>query len=253
MQKHYLILGGSSGIGLEIAKKLANENNTVILVGSTIKKLQSAREELLKETSFPDILEGRISIFQYDLNNTKDIEYIFEFCKEKGVKLDGMVYCAGVSPLCLLQDNTFELMQHVYNINLFSMIECCRCFYKTVYSNDGSKIVLISSVTAHASGYRQLLYGSSKAAMLAAARLMARELYNRKILINCISPGVTETPLVAELRQKSENLDEKILINQPLGIINPKKIAEFANFLLTDAAQFTTGNEFLYDSGFMLR
>lgn len=163
-----------------------------------------------------------------------------------------MVYCAGISPLCLLKDNTPELAEQVFNINFFSFIECCRYFYMEQNSTAGSKIVAITSTAAHTSGYRQTLYGASKSAMIASVKLMAKELLNRNIKINCISPGFTDTGMLNELRKKSENIDEKIRCKQPLGIISPDKIAETVELLLSQFSDGITGTELIYDGGSLL-
>lgn len=238
--KKYLVLGGSSGIGLAIAQRLVKEDNRVVIVGSSKEKL--------------DIISHKnIVKFQYDLSDLKHIEEIFLYCKRMDIRLDGMVYCAGIAPLKLLEENTVDLMLQVYNINFFAMIECCKYFYKSEYSSDGSKIVAIGSVAGHSAGYRQVLYGSSKAALVSATRLMAQELYNRRITINCVSPSATDTPMLNELRIKSVGLDEKIIQKQFLGIINKEKIADFVSILLGDLSDYITGNEYIYDAGALLK
>ena len=236
-RKNYLILGGSSGIGLAIARRLANDNQRVIIVGSNEKKLKTAISSLSGEDHL---------YVEYDLEKLDNIIHIFEKCIDSGVKLNGMVYCAGISPLCLLRDNTPGLMRRVYSINLFAFIECCKYFYDSKFSVDNSRIVVIASNAAHTAGYRQAIYGSSKAAIVAAVRLIAKELYNRKITINCISPGATETEMLGELRKQSSNLDEKMLCYQPMGIIKPEYIAEIADLLLGRIASFMTGNEIIF-------
>lgn len=239
---NYLILGGSSGIGLALAKKLSKKHN-VVIVSSSKEKLLHASEQLETE---------HCHVYQYDFSNAKKVGDIFSYLNEHDIILDGMVYCAGISPLCLLKDNTPELAEQVFNINFFSFIECCRYFYMEQNSTAGSKIVAITSTAAHTSGYRQTLYGASKSAMIASVKLMAKELLNRNIKINCISPGFTDTGMLNELRKKSENIDEKIRCKQPLGIISPDKIAETVELLLSQFSDGITGTELIYDGGSLL-
>ena len=89
--------------------------------------------------------------------------------------------------------------------------------------------------------------------MLSAMKLMAKELLNRNIKINCVSPGVVDTPMLNSLRSESENLEIKIRANQPLGIIPAEKVADVINYLLGPATDFLTGMEWFYDSGAMLK
>lgn len=242
MKKSYLIIGGSSGIGFAIAQKLATDND-VIIVSKSEDKLRRAKEKIGKNVCY----------YVCNLENVEAVSDIFSFIEKKNIVLSGMVYCAGISPLCLLKDNSIDLMEKVYRINLFSYIECCKYFYMEKYSLEGSKIVAIASVTAHSAGYRQILYGSSKAAMLSATKKMAKELWNRKIKINCVSPGITKTEMTEQLYEgKTGNIDEIVSGVQSLGIINPDSIAQMVLFLLYSKSNYNTGNEFIVDGGFLL-
>ena len=219
-KKTYLITGASSGIGYATAKLLADNGARVILVSSSLQKLNKAIDGLQGD--------NHIAI-RYDLSDLDNIGTIFENITNQGIKLSGLVHCAGVSPLCLIKDNSPALMQKVFAINVFSLIELVKYFQRKEVSIDGAKIVSVASITAHGAGYRQTLYGSSKAAMLSAMKLMAKELLNRNIKINCVSPGVVDTPMLNSLRLESENLEIKIKANQPLGIISAEKVADVIN------------------------
>lgn len=243
-KKYYLILGGSSGIGYAIAKKLKSLGCGVIIVAKNEKKLKVALENLAYNESYG---------YVYDLENTREVYRIFDFCKEKSILLDGMIYAAGISPLCLVKDNTQELMEKVFSINFFSFIECVKYFQKQEFSRENSRILGISSITAKGAGFRQTLYGSSKAAMIASVKLMARELLNRGIHINVISPGVTDTELFRDLEKKSKNLRERVEQTQLLGIIGAEQISEYAVFLLSSAGDYMTGEEVVVDGGAMLK
>lgn len=239
----YLILGGSSGIGLAVSRKLAKEND-IVIVSHSEKKLEQAKEMIDPKHC--------CETFACDLGKPENITHVFQFIKERNMRLDGMVYCAGVAPLCLLKDNDISQMENVFRLNLFSFIEACRYFYQEDISVEGSKIVAIASITAHSSGYRQVLYGSSKAAMVAASRLMAKELMNRKIKINCLSPGSVLTDLLMGLYESRKALEAKVQEKQPLGVIPPERVADAVMMLLSPVADYISGNEFVYDGGFLL-
>lgn len=240
MNKNYLILGGSSGIGLEISKKLSKENNIIIV----------SRNKIDFE-NIEELNESNCIHYAFDLNYVDKIGEIFDFINKKNISLDGMIYCAGISPLCLLKDNNSSIMQEIYNVNLFSYIECCKYFY--INAKEESKIISIASIAAHTSGYRQTLYGSSKAAMIAANKLMAKELLNRKITVNSISPGSVKTKLLMDLYDNDEKRIEESLKNkQLLGIIEPDNIADIVINMLNENYNKVTGQEFIYDGGFLL-
>lgn len=242
--KNYIIIGGSSGIGYAAAFKLAEHGAKIIIVSNDEKMLTNSVKSLPGE--------GHLGFF-YDFEDTKNIEDIFTFCESKNIILDGMVHSAGISPLCLICDNTPELMEKVFNINVFSLIELVKYFQLSKYSVEASKIVSVASITSKGAGYRQTLYGSSKAAMLSAIKLMSKELLNRNIHINAVSPGVSDTPMLDNLKMNSANLEEKVKESQPLGIIPSQSVADIIILLLSASADYITGTEIIYDGGAMLK
>ena len=243
MKKWYLVTGGTSGIGFETSKLLFERNCNVVIVGSRSESVEDALNKL------PQDCVG----LTYDFRDLSHLESIFIECSNRGIILDGLVHCAGVSPLILLKDNSIEEMERVYRINTFSFVELSRLFYQEKYGKAEGAIVTVASNAAHAAGYRQVLYGGSKAAMIASVKLMAKELLNRKIRVNCVSPGACETRLLQDLRSKSDQLDEKIIVGQPLGIIPPQEVASLIYYLLSSEAGHITGQEFFCDGGSMLK
>lgn len=242
--KSYLIFGASSGIGLETARMIAQRGGQTIIVSSSADKLEAALESLPGSGHFSYVC---------DLGDTRHVSEVFDFVRTQCVMLDGMVYSAGISPLQLVQDNDWRLAERVYRINVLSFIECVRCFYNEDVSHEGSRIVALASVTAKAAGYRQTLYGSSKAALISAVKLMAKELLNRDIRVNCISPGCTDTAMLADLYADSDSMEESVGRIQPLGVIPVDKVAQLVVELLTSFAGHLTGSEIVYDAGFFLK
>ena len=241
--KYYLIFGGSTGIGFCASRKIVEQGNRVILVSSNKKKLEDAAFKL----------GGNASYFVCNLKNTEEVHCVFDYIKDNRIMLSGMVYAAGVAPLCLLSDNSVELMQSVFSVNFYSFVEAVKYFQQQNISYEGSSIVAVSPITAKGAGYRQMLYGSSKAAMIASVKLMAKELLNRNIHINCISPGVTDTAMLDDLRHKSENLDAKIKNSQCLGVLKPETIANEILWLIGEGAVGRTGMEIIVDGGATLK
>lgn len=243
--KNVLITGASSGIGLSTAKKAVQQGGRVILVSEREAELQKALNTL------PDT--GKHLAFCYDLSDVNNVKEIFEFIKGHRIKLDAMVYCAGISPKRPLKDNSAELLEYTYRINVFSFIEMTKYFQSEEYSSPGSRIVGISSVAARGGGYGQTVYGSSKAAMIAAVKLMAKELLNRDIRINCISPSCVDTPMFQKLLENSPNFSKTVKENpravQPLGITTPDEIADLVLFFLEQGSDNSTGREFVFDGG----
>ncbi|GFI48941.1 diacetyl reductase [(S)-acetoin forming] [Lachnospiraceae bacterium] len=243
MNGTYLIFEGDSGIGLAVAKKLSYDGSQVIIVDGNKEKLAEASKE---------IGSNCISYF-YDLGDIEHINLIFDFVISKKIRLNGMIFCADICPLVLLNDCTPEIARHVFRMNVFSFIECAKFFYDERVSYDGSKIVVLTSTAAHKAENRRALYGSSKSAIIAATRLMAKELLNRNIKVNCISPGVVKTEILSDLNNDKNILSEQIISRQPLGVIPTEKAAELICVLVSSLSDYMTGIEIIYDGGSMLR
>lgn len=240
MNRNILIAGGSSGIGIDIAHKLcARRSNRCILLSSSKDKLIEAKKRLVN-----------VDIYQYNLEDVVNIAVIFEDMKLQNIIVNDIIYCAGISPLCLLKDNSCELMEKVFKINCLAFLEMTRQFQK--HTLEGGKIIAIGSITKELSGYRQVLYGSSKNAMVSFVQLLAPELLSNHITINCISPGVTDTPMFSELTEQSPNLREKVRKAQPMGVIPPDKIANLVEYLLSSECDYITGKEWVYDGGALI-
>lgn len=241
-EKRILIIGASDGIGAATAGVLDRQGCELILVARSTDKLIKVNDGLL----------GDHKIFSYDLIQLDSIETIFQFACADGKQLSGMVFCAGTAPLCRLRDNSVALMRQVFDVNYFSFVELVKCYQMDRYSRKDSSIVAVSSIAANASGNRQVLYGSSKAALNASVKLMARELLLRGIRINTVMPGATETAMLDSLRNENANLDALVQRNQPLGILTPEAVAELVEYLLSERAKYMTGLNIPVDGGALL-
>ena len=238
MTKTILITGATGTTGKITAEYLHKCNYQCIITGRNEKTLN----EMSEKYHFIPI--------KYDLNDLKNIESIFNRIKERNIKLNGFVHCAGISHLMKLEENNIEIMQETFNINLFSFIEAVKYFSKEDYSENNSSIVAISSITASCSQNRQTVYAATKGGLESMVRCAAKELMARKIRINTIQPGVMNTPMFEKLKEQSPNTEEKLKERYPLGIIEPEYIAYLTEYLLSDKSKYMTGSVIPADSGY---
>ena len=241
--KNYLIVGASSGIGKDIARFLTDEcGANVVLV--------ARRGELISQLA--NELNGNNYAIQYDLDDIENVKTIFEYCESNLIKLDGMVYSAGVSPLFSIAENDVKMMEKVMRINALAFAELGKYMLNDKYVNGEAAIVAISSIVSVTTTNRQSAYGASKSMLNTYVKFLAREALGR-VRVNAILPGVVETEMVKHLRELSPNLDEKTKKNQPLGIIPPRKISEMVGYLLSDYAEYITGTLLIMDGGYLLK
>lgn len=226
--KNILITGASQGIGAKTAEYLARQGAVVILVARNQQKLMDVQAKI----------SGKSFIYSYDLNDLGNIQGIFDHCAEKGIKLHGMVHCAGVNRDVPIRSNDIGMMQETLTVNYMSFIELAKYFIRKKYSENGGSIVAISSHATNIISAGMSSYTSSKAALEAAVKVMSKEFVKRGIRVNAIAPACVDTEMVADAPFMSEEI---ISGAQPLGIIEPVYISYLVDFLISDKSKYMTG------------
>lgn len=229
--KCILITGASSGVGRHFAEYAAAQGSTLVLVA----RRQENLEEIQKR--FPD----QCHIFCYDLDDIGNIKEIFDFVKDNGLKLDGLVHCAGVGydvPIRVLEA---EQTANVMRVNTLSFVQLGKYFSMKKYSHDGSSIVAISSMAAFGNPKGMLSYNISKTALHSAIATMAKEFLSRKVRVNGIAPGFIDTPMAKGSFENIVERKERFSKQQPWGIIPPQQISYLVEFLLSERAEYITG------------
>lgn len=237
--KTILITGATSGIGEAIAKQFAAEGARIVAVGRNTEKLAKLQQE------YPD----HIFPFRYDFMDLENIVDIFNFCRNNDLKLDGLVHSAGVVFDSAIRANMIEQMEQVMKVNYFAFMELGKFFSMKKYSNDGSSIVAISSISALLNPKGLSQYAPSKAALNSLVKVMSKEFWRRKIRVNAILPGNVDTAMFRRTEEEIENYKEDSEARQPLGIIEPGHIGYLAEFLLSDNAKYMTGELIVMSGG----
>lgn len=164
--------------------------------------------------------------------------------------IDGVMLCAGKSKRLPIQFITRESLDDLFNINFYAPVELLRLLYKKKKISKGGSVVLVDSIggnTVFAPG--AAMYGSSKAALNAMMRYCAKEFASRLIRVNCICPGMVDTPLIHRGDITAEQL-EKDKDQYPLKRYGtPEDIAYSAVYLLSDASSWLTGQDIIIDGG----
>ncbi len=240
--KKIIVTGASSGIGRETAIYLDTLGCSLILMGRNHDRLQETRE-LLQERDH--------KIFPTDFAEKKDLEYIFKDIVSDGVKLDGMVYCAGICPIVPIKLLKHEIIDQVMQVNVYAFIEMVRNFSNKKYYKENSSIVVISSIAAMRPEKCQTLYAMSKAALNTAVEALAIELASKKIRINSVMPGLTNTPMATRAGEfvSGDEFISSVEKKQLLGILEPRQISEIAAFLLSNLSSAITGRAIYADGG----
>lgn len=239
--KYYLVTGASSGIGREVAKQISNEDTTVVLV--------ARREDKLKELQLE--LMGPSVVIPCDLRRSVDIKNVFDVLSKQKIKLDGLVYCAGicfVKPIKIMEENE---LQDMFQINVFAFYEMCRYFSQVSVSNKGACIVGVSSYAAVSKEAGMSAYAMTKESMNIQTQVLAQEFLKRKIRINTVMPAHVMSKMAEDENTWTEEELEIVKCKQPLGIIPIDNVVKVIKFLLSRDAQYITGQSISINAGYI--
>lgn len=241
----FLVTGASSGIGRRISISISEMGGRVLITGRDNNKLFETYKMLSNKT------EHMIEVF--DLDNLNQIpQWISTVVKNNNIKLDGFVHCAGISILKPLIVLNYKDLDSVMKINLYAGLELLKTIAKPNISNKGSSFLFIASVAGLLGEPGALAYSTSKAAIISAVKTSAMELSKYKHRVNCIAPGMVETPMLQQYRKTLGDEQIDLLEKKfPLGIGDSGDVANAAVFLLAKASKWITGTTLIVDGGYI--
>jgi NAD(P)-dependent dehydrogenase (short-subunit alcohol dehydrogenase family) len=236
-----LITGGNSGIGLATAKRFVNEGAYVFITGRRKSELDAAVKEIGKN----------VTAVQGDVANLDDLDRLFAQIKKEKGKIDVLFANAGIAKYAPLGAITEELYDSILDINIKGVLFTVQKALPLL--PDGASVILNASIVASKGFSSNSVYSASKAAVRSFARTWTTDLKDRRIRVNAISPGSTDTPGLNELLASSETGKErrKMISNTvPLGRLgSPDEIAKAVVFLASDDSSYITGTELFVDGG----
>jgi len=237
-----LITGGNSGIGLATAKQFVNEGAHVFITGRRDLELAAAVNEI-----------GRnVTGVQGDVSNLGDLDRLFAHIKREKGKLDIVFANAGMAKYAALGKITEKLYDLTFDINVKGLLFTVQKALPLL--PDGASIILNASIVASKGLSSNSVYSATKAAVRSFARTWTTDLKARRIRVNAVSPGSTDTPGLSDLLASGEAGQERLKMisnTVPLGRLGtPDEIAKAVVFLASDDSSYITGTELFVDGGF---
>jgi NAD(P)-dependent dehydrogenase (short-subunit alcohol dehydrogenase family) len=237
-----LVTGGNGGIGMATAKQFVNEGAFVFVTGRRDAELAAAVKNI-----------GRnVAGIQGDVSDLGDLDRLFAQIKREKGKLDVLFANAGVAKYAPFGSITEELYDSIFNINVKGLLFTVQKALPLM--PDGAAIILNASIVASKGLAANSVYSATKAAVRSFARTWTTDLKARRIRVNAVSPGSTDTPGLSDLLASSEVGEQrkKTIANAvPLGRLGtPDEIAKAVVFLASDDASYITGAELFVDGGF---
>lgn len=240
--KTFLVTGASAGIGQDVALLLAQLGAKLILVGRDQQRLQETKNALPENNH-------RISAFdltQFDLVSS----WLKEWVAESG-PLDGLVHSAGLHLMKPVRLTTAKDYHAIMDGNVGSAFSLAKAFSQKGITQPTASLVFISSVAGLTGQGGITTYSASKGAIAALTRSLAIELASSGVRVNCVAPGIVETPMSERLfSQLTEAQMNALRAQHPLGFGKPRDVAHAVAFLLADTARWITGTTLIVDGGY---
>ena len=236
-----VITGGNSGIGLATARRYVAEGAHVFISG----RRQAELEEAVRQ------IGQHVTGVPGDVSNPADLDRLLATVKRQQGRLDVLFANAGFLALAPLGSISEEHFDKLFAINVKGLLFTVQKALPLL--TDGASIILNASVASIKGVEACSVYSGSKAAVRSFARCWTTELRHRKIRVNAISAGPTETPGFNKPGGTREQIDEmkaNVIAAVPLGRMGtPDEVANAAVFLASDDSSYITGVELFVDGG----
>ncbi len=241
--KVILITGASSGIGRSCSVECSKRGADLILVGRN-------RDELMKTVSLLNT-ESKVEVIAEDIAHNENLEILIA---DKALilgKISGFIHCAGIEKTLPLKKHNPALYRDIFAVNVIAGFEIAKILSLKKYKDETSSFVFISSVAGMVGEPGKAAYSASKGAVISGARSLAMELARSNVRVNSISPAMVNTSILEKMFEDiGEEASSEIIRKHPLGIGEPKDVANACIFLLSDASKWVTGTNLVIDGGY---
>ena len=227
-----IITGGSSGIGLEVAKNLYQKGAKIILIGRS-NKVHKVSKKFKKKSN--------ILAFAIDLTEEENVKYLVNQTIKKFKKIDILVNSAGVTGPGNIDNTSVSSWEYIHKNNGTSTFLCCKHVISHMKKKKYGKIVNVSSIAGRFRGRTSgLHYAYSKSGILGFTRQLGAEVAPWQINVNCFCPSQTMTKMLKDLI--TPKIEKELKKTIPLRrIALPEEQAAVIEFLVSDRSSYIAG------------
>src|SRR5918992_1134927 len=228
-----IVTGAARGIGFAIAERLSRAGAHLV-IADVVEVGAAAAVERLREGG------GKAAAAVVDVTRAEEVSAMVERALDDFGKLDILVNNAGITgrdaPLWEITDKDWE---KVLSLNLTATFYCCRAVLPHMRELRSGAIVNVASISGKEGNPNMIPYSVSKAGVICLTKALAKEVIQDGVRVNCVAPGVIETPLLEQLQPEAV---EYMRSRVPMGRMGcPEEVAAVVHFLASEEASFVTG------------
>jgi NAD(P)-dependent dehydrogenase (short-subunit alcohol dehydrogenase family) len=239
-----VVIGGTSGIGLAIARGLAEAGADVVPTSRRAEQVTTAAREIQS-------LGHRSLEVVSDVSDRASLERLLEKCIDEFGQVDILINSAGKTRRTPTLDVTDDEWNDILDTNLTGILRACQIFGRHMIERRYGRIVNIASLSSFVALYEVAAYAASKAAVAMLTKSLAIEWAPHGVNVNAIAPGVFRTALNQKLLDESERGKEFLLRTPMKRFGKVEELAGAAVFLSSEAASFISGEVLVVDGGFL--
>lgn len=240
--KVMIVTGGAGGIGLETARHALREGAQVVLADLPT---SDGAERTAKLDGLP---HGSCVFLPVDVTSTEQVDLLVEQTVARFGRLDVVFSNAGIGGYGSAESACDDDFRRVLDVNLHGVFRLARAALRQMYRQGSGNIINCASILGRFGQTNGSAYSASKGAVLNLTRTLALEAAPHGVRVNTVSPGYTDTPILAKLPAK---VRQKLVELHPLGRFGrPEEVANAVIFLASDEASFITGSDLVVDGGY---
>jgi len=242
--KSAVVIGGTSGIGLAIAKGLAEAGANVAATGRRAEQVRAAKSQI-------EALGRKSLDVTCDVTNQSSIEKLLAAAHKVFGGVQILVNAAGITKRTPTLELSDEEWNSILETNLNGTLRACRAFGRHMVEQRYGRIINIASLSSFVALYEVAAYSASKAGVASLTKSLAIEWARHGVCVNAIAPGVFRTALNSALLDGTPRGREFLLRTPMQRFGQIEELAGAAVFLASDAASFVTGHLLVVDGGFL--